>query len=91
MSESRSPHEDIVGSSEVDPEAIRRFKEATARAKTRAEAGPVATPEDVVKGREEATDEPEKTDTYYQDQLDRLREIKRQRENGELPDDDTQQ
>ena len=90
MSESRSPHEDIVGRSDVNPEDIQNYLRATARAKSRAQTGPVATPEDAAKGREEAAEEPEKTDTYYEDQLDRLRKIQRQREASELPDDDTQ-
>ena len=77
MSESRSPHEDIVGRSDVNPEDIQNYLRATARAKSRAQTGPVATPEDAAKGREEAAEEPEKTDTYHEDQLDRLRKIQR--------------
>ncbi len=93
MSESRSPHEDIVGSSEVDPEAIRRFKEARRRELEKASQAPSAAPEDVPASRAEATQEPINTgDDYYQHQLDRVREARALRKKGEKPPTDgTQQ
>ncbi len=94
MSESRSPHEDIVGSSEVDPEAIKRFKEARKRELERTSQTPSATPEDVAASRAEAIQEPTDTsgDDYYQHQLTRVREARAQQKRGEEPPaDDTQQ
>ena len=93
MSESRSPHEDIVGSSEVDPDDIRRYKEARKRELEKASQAPSATPEDVTASRAEATQGPTNTgDDYYQHQLDRVREARALRKKAEEPPaDDTQQ
>jgi len=94
MSESRSPHEDIVGSSDVDPEAIRRYKEARKRELEETSQAPSASPEDVAASRAEATQEVVNTDDddYYQRQLDRVREARNLlKKSKNPPTDDTQQ
>lgn len=91
MSESRSPHEDIVGSSEVDPDDIRRFLKATKKDEVVHAPGPAANLAETAEERAEATTEPEISEDYYQHQLEQLRKLRREREDGESTDDDTQQ